>query len=464
MALNRRHKAILFLTLVASGCGLLLGAELKETLGFILLGGACAWAIGSDAFSKAYAGVKGTSGKFYFWIRLPLVMAFAGGVLGLVLLYGRANPLLVVASMCVIGIFLEPLTPLPTQNVWLRVPLILVAIAAFFAGFAGIISTDLITSNEFAERFGQLAITGLLSLAAGFVWLSKGWRLVMRGISSTPHFDSIEPANLTRTPWGLYVSLFFGLSVLTMWLGLLAWSASSNWRYAPEKLVSSKDNNIFVQFVFVILMAFWPYRSWQKITNEEPNVDRKYLRRHRRVSAFAGMIFVIIVSLATTYGIQNGIDRRTREKVEIVAKALAAAGGKIGAVKDRNLQTTGDYIEAYSEIESLLPDFETKLNECTVVYEDARKIDESRGLINTQFFYRTYRPDLWKDNFALLDLVRQVDLLTRREVLTIREMAALPAGEQGDFWDQKFKPLLVEQDGLRTQIESAAAKFQSPSN
>ena len=78
---NHRHKAILFVTLVVSGCALLLGAQLREAVGFMMLGVAFAWAIGSNYASKAYTALKGTSGTFYSWIRpFPIAMALAGDV------------------------------------------------------------------------------------------------------------------------------------------------------------------------------------------------------------------------------------------------------------------------------------------------------------------------------------------------------------------------------------------------
>jgi hypothetical protein len=51
LKLNRRHKAALFVTLVAAGTGLVLGASMKIGLGIILLGVAFAWAFGSDSRS-----------------------------------------------------------------------------------------------------------------------------------------------------------------------------------------------------------------------------------------------------------------------------------------------------------------------------------------------------------------------------------------------------------------------------
>jgi hypothetical protein len=47
--LNRRHKAVLFLTLVAAGVNLVLGAVAKQTAGVTLLGVAFAWAFGSNS-------------------------------------------------------------------------------------------------------------------------------------------------------------------------------------------------------------------------------------------------------------------------------------------------------------------------------------------------------------------------------------------------------------------------------
>lgn len=47
--LNRRHKAALFLTLVAAGVSLVLGADAKQTAGVALLGVAFAWAFGSNS-------------------------------------------------------------------------------------------------------------------------------------------------------------------------------------------------------------------------------------------------------------------------------------------------------------------------------------------------------------------------------------------------------------------------------
>jgi hypothetical protein len=177
----------------------------------MMLGAAFAWAIGSNTALKAYAGLKGAFGTFYSWIRLAL----AGGVCGAMLLYSRANPVLVVVFMCAAGMFLAPLTPFPTGRIWLRIPLFLVAVAACLAATWGIVSIDLITSDDYLERYGQLAVTGLFAFIVGFLWLSKGWGLIQRGISSTPCLNALSSGGSTGTPWVRYISVFLGFLVLT---------------------------------------------------------------------------------------------------------------------------------------------------------------------------------------------------------------------------------------------------------
>jgi hypothetical protein len=49
LKLNRRHKAALFVTLVAAGASLVSGDAMKIGLGIVLLGVAFAWAFGSDS-------------------------------------------------------------------------------------------------------------------------------------------------------------------------------------------------------------------------------------------------------------------------------------------------------------------------------------------------------------------------------------------------------------------------------
>jgi hypothetical protein len=74
---------------------------------------------------------------------------------------------------------------------------------------------------------------------------------------------------------------------------------------------------------------------------------------------------------------------------------------------------------------------------------------------------RVSNPDVWKNNYEMLDLVRQVSALTKQEALSAKNMAVLPEKDQVEFWRRKFKPLLVQEDGLRQKIMALQTKMQS---
>jgi hypothetical protein len=461
MSFNRRHKAILFLTLVVTGCALLLDIDLKVALGFMMLGVALAWAIGSDTATKFYSSLKNVSGSFYSWIRLPLVMALVGALLGAVLLYSHANPVLAVGFMCAAGIIVAPLTPLPTQRIWLRIPLILLSGVVFILSVFGMFSTDLITSNKYGERSGQLMVTASAALLVGIFWLSKGWTLIERGITVQPAIEIASP--IKKRAWGQYISLFIGIGMLTLWLSLLAWLASGSWEYAPEKVIvqGKNDSNLLVQAAFIILLAWWPYAAWKGVLSREPNSEPRYLKRHQRVAMLAGMIFVIALGLAITFGVQNGNDRLLTDEVYARAANLKTVAEKIGTIKQRDLKTTDDYIEAYSEIEALLPEYEAQIQKYKQILKELEERDKSRGPINIQRFYKSHNPEVWKNNLDMVNVLVEIDSLTRQETLTAKNMAALPARSQADFWERELRPLLMQESTLREKAIALQEKHQA---
>lgn len=474
--MNRRHTAILFVSLVLTGSALLAGAELKEALGMMMLGVALAWAVGSDVASKSYSRLKGITSTFYLWIRLPLVMILAGCILGAVLLLSHANPLAAIAVMSAVGVIVAPFTLLPTQlpsldtsRGWLRIPLLLLATAAFFlaalGSLAGVAMFDRFEAEQNAERLGQLMVPSFVALLVGIWWLSKGWKLIQRGINVEAAPEPAPVEGSRRRMFGQYVWLFLGVLTLTLWLGLLAWSASSNWAYAPQAVIQSKPNeNLLTQAGFILLLAWLPYSIWKKLLDREPNSDGKNVRRHRRITAAAGMIFSVVLCFAVTFGIQNGNDRIFVNQIDKSAAELKEVGGKIGSLKQRDLKTTADYITAYSEIEPLRLDFDSKIQHCAAIYREARQRDESRGPINIQRFYKSNTPEVWQNYFDMLELLRQVSALTRRETLTVSNMAALPERDQVQFWQAEFRPLLEQEDALREKILALQTKMQPAMN
>src|SRR5208337_195309 len=76
--LNRRHKVILFLTLVLTGLSLVAGCGLRSSLGVALLGCSVAWAVGSDSFSRLVSGIQTVKRKVDKKSKiLDIVAAFA---------------------------------------------------------------------------------------------------------------------------------------------------------------------------------------------------------------------------------------------------------------------------------------------------------------------------------------------------------------------------------------------------
>ena len=49
----------------------------------------------------------------------------------------------------------------------------------------------------------------------------------------------------------------------------------------------------------------------------------------------------------------------------------------------------------------------------------------------------------------MVEMLREVGSLTRQETFAARDMAALPARDQADFWLREFRPLLVKDAALR---------------
>ena len=457
VSLNRRHKVILFTTLVLSGSGLLAGAELKETIGLMMLGAAMAWALGSDAAAKSYSRLKSITSTVYLWVRLPLAMTFSGLALGAVLLASQANPVATVGVMSLAGIVIAPFTSIPSRNIWLKLPTVAVAAMLFVLADLAVVSLFRFGASD-AGHVGRLTGIGFLALLFGIWWLSKGWRLILEGF--TLQTVSVSAEGPPRGAFGQYVSLFFGVVILTLWVGVLTWSASSDWAYGPQgKITGPKTNdNTFVQFAFVLLLAWWPYAAWKKILTRQSNAE--YLWRHKATAVAAGMLFTVVLCLAATFGSQNGQDRFTVDQITRAGAEMKEVALKIGSLKRGDLKTTNDYIHAYAEIELLQPDFEAKIRDLSDLYSAARQRDEHRGPINIQRFYKSHNSEVWQNDSAMIELARQFSELTRQESLTVRTMVALPQPEQAHYWHASFRPLIEQEETLREKTLTLQKKTQ----
>jgi len=100
----------------------------------------------------------------------------------------------------------------------------------------------------------------------------------------------------------------------------------------------------------------------------------------------------------------------------------------------------------------LLKDYDQKLQRYSELCSTAQQRDQRRGLINIQRLHSRYNAEVWRNNSELIELVRQVNEVTKKEASVIHDMASLPAEEQVHFWHDEFMPLAAQEHALRKRL------------
>jgi hypothetical protein len=459
--LNKRHKTILFVTIVMTGSALLAGARLNEALGMMMLGAAFAWLIGGKTAFRAYSYMLRIPGRSWPWVRVLLLMVLGGLLLVAIALWSNFNSFISVAAMCVFGMLISPVRQLPTQKGWLKVTFWISAGAVFlFSVFGGSFLSPLAEQN--AERMGQLGVYALIALPMGILWLVKGWKLILSGMHTQQMAGTQPEGTGTRksTKW-LYTSLFFGALILMLLLGLFAFLAFSE-SILPFQGNAPSKQPLSSQVIFLMLLTLWPYACWKTILLREPNTELSNLRRHKSVTIALACLFTTVVCIAVTFGIQNGNDRMSTSRIEESQKDFQAVASKIGGIKSRELKTTRDYINAYEELEPLLADFDGRLQNYSEILSEAQERDRNRGPLNIQRLYGHREKEWLAWDVKMFDLLRQDSQLTRKQVDAIKQMGELQEQYQVEFWEKNVRPLLAEENGIRQRLASLLAVKPSP--
>lgn len=111
------------------------------------------------------------------------------------------------------------------------------------------------------------------------------------------------------------------------------------------------------------------------------------------------------------------------------------------------METVEDYIDAYSEISMKQANFEKTFD----AYASALSLVEAR---------RKGFLDLANDGKAgstattRTEVLRAVIDLTRRQIKAMKDIQTLPQEDWVDSWNERFYPLLVEQDELREKLNA----------
>ena len=184
------------------------------------------------------------------------------------------------------------------------------------------------------------------------------------------------------------------------------------------------------------------------------SILQRYRKNHTLVwvSAASSIVFTMVLIVAIALGIQSRNDRVLGAQVAQSESELRTLGAQIAAIKDHQFGTMSEYIAAYARVEPLLRDYDQKLQQYSKLCSTAQQRDQKRGLINIRRLYSRYNAEAWRNNSALIELVRQVNEVTKKEASVIHDMASLPADEQVQFWHDEFMPLAAQEHALREQL------------
>jgi len=163
-------------------------------------------------------------------------------------------------------------------------------------------------------------------------------------------------------------------------------------------------------------------------------------------------ILAVIVGVVTTFVIQDHRDKELTAEIERTQSELLGLGGQITAIKDADLATTNDYIAAFAQIEPIQKEYDEKLQKFSDLYNYARERDSHRGLLDIQRLRGKHHPETWDKMSEIIDLVRQINDITKRESSVVHAMAGLPDAERPQFWHEQFLPLAAQEHALREKL------------
>jgi hypothetical protein len=142
---------------------------------------------------------------------------------------------------------------------------------------------------------------------------------------------------------------------------------------------------------------------------------------------------------------------------------LQTTGAEISGIKDHEFKTMAEYVRAYVQVAPLLDDYDHELQAYADLCESARRRDERRSLINIMRNRKAFSSDVWRNASEIIQLVREISSVMRKEASVIRDMSSLPEQEQIQFWHEQFLPLLAQEHALRERLALAGQKMSSES-
>jgi hypothetical protein len=178
------------------------------------------------------------------------------------------------------------------------------------------------------------------------------------------------------------------------------------------------------------------------------------LKVMRRYVVAGAVLLLGITVLVIAFALQDHDDRVLAEDLDRTGVELKIVGGQIADIKEADLISMNDY-SAHAQVEHLQSDYDQKLQKYSELYGLARKRDSDRGIFNVERFHGKHHPETWENMTEIIDLVRQINELAKRQTALIHAMASLPERERVKFWHEQFAPLAAEKHALREQLRVA---------
>ncbi len=175
-----------------------------------------------------------------------------------------------------------------------------------------------------------------------------------------------------------------------------------------------------------------------------PN-ERKYWKIPRSAVLVGAGLTAGLVIFTITLAIQDRRDKALAAEIERTQSELLGLGSRISAIKDADLTTTNDYIAAFAEIEPIQREYDEKLQNFSDLYNRARERDSHRGILDIKRLRGKHHPETWDKMSEIIDLVRQINDITKRESSVVHAMAGLPDAERPQFWHEQFLPLAAQE-------------------
>jgi hypothetical protein len=173
----------------------------------------------------------------------------------------------------------------------------------------------------------------------------------------------------------------------------------------------------------------------------------------------AGAFLTVVVAI----GIQHRNDRLLSAQLIQSEVELQTTGARIADIKDHKFKTMAEYVSAYTSVEPLLNDYDHKLQAYADLCVRAQRRDKKRSLINILRRVHPYSSEVWSNASEIIQLVRQISSVMKKEASVIRDMSAFPEDEQVQFWHEEFVPLLAQEHALRERLALAGQKMSSES-